>query len=164
MTRPQVRETLTIEADLRIDVDGRGASLKSEGRRLTFTSEAPGELWASLGGSTFGGLAGPRDGAKAVGRIAETLAAQGIELHLVGPQGELARLGSGAHSRLGRVLTGSTLVQLGPLRIVKSVGVSIVRGSRLFWPVASVLGVVAAAGATVALRGRRDSGPRRRHW
>ena len=34
MTRPQGRETVTIEADLRIDVDGRGASLKGEGRRL----------------------------------------------------------------------------------------------------------------------------------
>ena len=156
MTDPQVRETLTIEADLRIDVDGRGASLVSDGRRLTFTSEAPGELWASLGGSTFGGLARPREGAKAVGRIAEALGAQDIELHLVGPRGELVRLGSGAHSWWGRALTGSRLVQVGPLRSVRSLGVSVVRGSRLFWPATSAVGVAATAVVVVAVRGRRN--------
>jgi hypothetical protein len=159
MTGPQVREVLTIEADLRIDVDGRAASLKSEGRRLTFTSEAPGELWASLGGSTLGGLAGPREGAKAVGRIAEALAAQDIELRLVGPQGELARFGSGAHSWWGRALTGSGLVQIGPFRSVRSAGISVVRGSRLFWPTASAVGVAAVAAAVVAVRGRRNRIP-----
>ena len=156
MTDPQVRETLTIEADLRIMVDGRAASLKSEGRRLTFTSESPGELWASLGGSTFGGLAGPREGAKAVGRIAEALAAQNIDLRLVGPQGELARLGSGARSWWGGALTGSRLVQAGPLRSMRSLGVSVIRGSRLFWPATAGVGVAAVAVAVVAVRGRRN--------
>ena len=156
MTDPQVRDTVTIEADLRIDVDGRAASLKSDGRRLTFTSEAPDELWASLGGSTFGGATGSREGFKTIGQIAEALATQNLDLRVVGPQGEIVHLGSGAHSWWGRALTGSSLVQIGPLRSVRSVGVSMVRGSRLFWPVASALGAVGVAAATMAVRGRRN--------
>ncbi|GAB3830584.1 hypothetical protein [Kribbella italica] len=43
--------------------------------------------------------------------VADFLAAQGVSAAVVGPDGQLARLGAGIRSRLGRLVTGSARVE-----------------------------------------------------
>jgi hypothetical protein len=148
MTNSPVGARVNVEADLRIDVDGHSAALTSEGRSLTFTSDGPQYLWQALGDV---GTMGRRDGARAVGLIADTLGAQDLELHVVGPRGEIAHLGAGAHSWWGRTVTGSSLVELGALRTLRPLGLSLVRRSRAFWPAVSAVGASAAAAAVVVV-------------
>ena len=155
MTDSPVGARVDIEADLRIDVDGHSAALTSDGRRLTFTSEAPEHLWQALGEV---GTSGSRNGVRAVGLIADTLAAQDLELHVVGPRGEIAHLGTGAHSWWGRAITGSGSVELGAFRTLRPLAASVVRRSRAFWPaVSAVGGSVAVVAAVSSVRRRRSN-------
>ncbi|MET3805952.1 hypothetical protein ABIB25_002960 [Nakamurella sp. UYEF19] len=160
-TSPRSAE-LRIEADLRIDVDGQRASLVGQGQRLTFTTQDPGQLLASLRDTPLPAGLGAVQGVRAIGRLANALGAQGLEFHVAGPDGDLVHLGAGAHSRWGRAVTGSSLIKVRSLRAVSSFALPAVRRSRFLVPSAAAV-VVAAAGVVFA-RGRmrnRDSRPQR---
>lgn len=135
---------LNVFADLQIVADGQSASLVGDGRVLTFTAQAPQQLWSSLQHLPLPlGVKSVR-GVRAVGQIAEALDGQGLELHIVGPDGELAHLGSGAKSWWGSAVTGSSRVSVGSLGALRPMITASARQSRLFWPglVALVSGVV----------------------
>lgn len=148
MTAVPSGDDLLVFADLQIVADGHPASLVADGHTLTFTSDAPNELLASLPKSSLG----RRQGIRAAGRAADLLGTQGLTLRVVGPRGEIARLGSGAHSWWGRMVVGSAEFQVGSIGVVASLATSVVRQSRLFWPVIAL--VAAGVGAT-AIRARR---------
>ncbi len=90
---------LEVSADLRLRVttsrgDSTTAHLTGEGRRLRVDVERPDVLLAAVD---------PRD----VGKVADLLAASGITVQVVGPDGPAATVGAGASSAFGRVVTGS---------------------------------------------------------
>jgi hypothetical protein len=149
---------LNIFADLQIVADGQSASLVGDGQVLTFTAEAPQQLWANL--QQLPVPAGIRSvrGVRALGQVAELLGDQGLELHVVGPAGELAHLGRGARSWWGRALTGSSRISVGSAAALRPVVLASVRRSRLFWPVLAALasGVAVAAARSGSVRTRNS--------
>ncbi len=58
-----------------------------------------------------------------VGRLADTCAAVGVAVQVVGPGGRVATLGAGTSSRLGRTVTGSAWVAPAP-RVAVQLGSS----------------------------------------
>jgi hypothetical protein len=90
---------LEVEADLRLRVttergDSTSAHLTGRGRDLRVDVERPEVLLAAVD---------PRD----VGRVADLLAASGVTVRVIGPDGPAATVGAGASSRLGLAVTGS---------------------------------------------------------
>ncbi|MCO1659861.1 hypothetical protein [Pseudonocardia humida] len=88
-----------VEADLRLRVttergECTSAHLTGRGRELRVDVERPAVLLAAVD---------RRD----VGQVADLLAASGVTVRVVGPDGPAATVGAGASSRLGRVVTGS---------------------------------------------------------
>jgi hypothetical protein len=97
---------LEVEADLRLRVttergDSTSAHLTGHGRELRVDVERPEVLLAAVD---------RRD----VGQVADLLAASGVTVRVVGPDGPAATVGAGASSRLGRVVTGSRNVAPDP--------------------------------------------------
>jgi hypothetical protein len=140
-------ETLSVLADLDLDVDGRSARLAGNGQHLVLTSEDPAHLWDTLTRASLPSGIGQVSGPRAVGRAASLLSDNGLTLDIVGPRGTVVRLGADAHSWAGRLLTGSEAVQPSSVRAVLPVGVRL--GSRL------------AEG--IGRRRRPSRGPGRRH-
>lgn len=92
---PQV----TVDADLAISsLDGTRGTLRGSGSDLTFTLEALGERG---------------DARRRLGSIADGLNTAGIRVAVVDVEGrELARLGRGVESRIGRALLGSASIHV----------------------------------------------------
>lgn len=108
---------LSVFADLRLVSDGRTATLVGDGPRLTFTTDAAQDLMA----------AAPAIPLSAVGKIADLFGEAQLELLVVGPKGEIARLGWGASSWWGKAVTGSKLVEVGSIRVVGPLGLTAAR-------------------------------------
>jgi len=104
---------IRVEADLTIDVDGTPARLASDGDRLVLSSAHPERVWAAVLSAALPAGIGVMDGPRAVGRVASELAAAGLRLEVTGPRGNVAQLGAGVQSRLGRMVTGSVAVAPG---------------------------------------------------
>lgn len=121
--------TLSVLADLDLDVDGRSVRLAGNGQHLVLTSEDPAHLWDTLVRASLPSGIGQVSGPRAVGRAASLLSDNGLTLDIVGPRGTVVRLGADAHSWAGRLITGSEAVQPSSVRAVLPVGVRL--GSRL---------------------------------
>jgi hypothetical protein len=133
---------LEVEADLRLRVtDERGEStsahLTGRGRELRVDVERPEVLLAAVD---------PRD----VGQVADLLAASGVTVRVVGPDGPAATVGAGASSRLGRAVTGSANVAPVP-RAAASLALSTPAARRVL----AVLVPAALAVLAAVLRRRR---------
>lgn len=102
---------LDIEADVALVVttpDGRSTTARAvgEGSRLRIETARPDVLLAAV----------DRAG---VGPLADALDTAGISIHVDGPGGRVATIGSAGYSRLGRLLTGSINTAIRP-RILAS--------------------------------------------
>ncbi|MDT7581214.1 MAG: hypothetical protein QOK35_2478 [Pseudonocardiales bacterium] len=127
---------LEIEADLALVVttpDGRSttAHVVGEGSSLRITAARPDVLLGAVDRAD-------------VGPLADALDAVGISVHLDGPGGRVATIGSAASSRFGRLLTGSA-------------NTDVARGVvlRRAWAPAAAVASVAAAVALVVRASRR---------
>lgn len=109
---------LSVSADLELLVDGRPAKLEGAGQHLVLTCEDPVHLWSTLSHAWLPARADQVSGTRAVGRAASALRDVGVTLDIAGPGGTLVRLGAGAHSRTGRLITGSPAVQPYSVRAV----------------------------------------------
>lgn len=145
---------LSVFADLRVETDGQRLHLVGDGRSLVLHSSHPRRLLSVLKGLplpvgvTVGG------GRRALGRLANILRDNGIAVSVSGPEGTVVRLGDGARSVFGRLVTGSPAVSFGtPLDLAVAVGLP-VRALRL----ASVSGLVVAA--VLVARRLLQRGPR----
>ena len=111
---PAAPGRLVVESDLTFsisgaqDVEGRVEASGSE-IRVT-TSDAAATWEAALGSQSTGGAA--------LSFAADRLAESGLVLVVDGPDGEVARVGAGIDSRLGRLASGSARVRLGSPRAV----------------------------------------------
>jgi hypothetical protein len=130
---------LSVSADLELLVDGRPAKLEGAGQHLVLTSEDPVHLWSTLSDAWLPSRAGEVSGPRAVGRAASALRDVGVTIDVAGPGGTVVRLGAGAHSRTGRLITGSPAVQPYSVRAVLPFGVRL--GSRVADGVSGWLGV-----------------------
>ncbi len=146
--------SLRFEADLDLvvtPVDGGPpitARVHGEEATLVVRTEEPSRLVSALR------AAGATD-VRGLGRGASFLAARDVALQVEGPGGTVLRIGSGAASPLGRLLTGSSAVGIGSPRAVAPIArgaVTDLVGTRPGW---LGLAAVAAALALVALLRRR---------
>ena len=157
MTHPGIRAVdprLVVQAALDVEVDGSTARVTGSGRRIQVNTDSPAALWAALSGAALPDGVGSVSGPRAVGRLADGLAAVGLEAEISGPDGMLVRLGGSQRSALGRTLTGSGSVGFGHPRALVPVAAARFRQLRHVRTV--VLGVsVAAVGAAVATLFRR---------
>jgi len=134
---------LRVEADLAIEVDGRSAHLRGDGSTLVLTSAHPESLWAVAGRTALPTGVGVASGPRAIALVADRLAAAGLRLEVMGPQGRVVRLGDGVQSVLGRVTTGSSAV--GPGR-PRALAVVLWHGQRrVFWVAGLVVGAAVLA-------------------
>jgi hypothetical protein len=114
---PAVPAQLSVDADLRFDFDGHSASLSANGSGDMFlTCADPQAVLAQLTSATLPAGVGLRDGARALGAAADGLHRAGLRLVFTGPQGDVVSLGRAQDSVVGRVMTGSSHVQLGARR------------------------------------------------
>ena len=103
---------LVVLADLRIEVDGVTAHLTTVGDRLELRTERPFALLAGLP-TTIGPTTARGGPTRLAGQAAQLLADNGVGLDVITPRGVVARIGAGADSRLGRLVTGSPAIQPG---------------------------------------------------
>jgi hypothetical protein len=111
-----VPPALSITADLRLDLDGTKAHLVGDGQSLILHSSDPLRLWSALNQASVPAGIARVDGPRAVGRAADALLDNGLRVDVTGPHGVLVRLGQGADSRAGRLITGSSGVEFGSAR------------------------------------------------
>jgi hypothetical protein len=133
---------LAVEADLRLQVttergETTSARVTGRGHELRVDVERPEVLLAAVD---------PRD----VGQVADLLAASGVTVHVVGPDGPAATVGAGASSRLGRAVTGSRNVAPVP-RAAASLALSTPAARRVL----AVLVPAVLAALAAVLRRRR---------
>lgn len=110
------RPTLSVSADLRLDVDGSKAHLVGDGQSLVLHSTDPLRLWSAVNKASLPAGISRVDGPRAVGRAADALLDSGLSVDVTGPHGVLVRLGQGADSRVGGFVTGSRGVEFGSAR------------------------------------------------
>ncbi len=115
---------LSVVADLTVSVDDNCAHLSSDGRELVLTADNPLAFWNAISTAELPAAVGSISGPRALGRAADLLSDMGTTFRLVGPRGELVRLGARGKSPLMRVVTGSSSIELGEVRAV----LPIVRG------------------------------------
>ncbi len=120
---------LVVQADVRMTLNGHSAHLTGKGQELRLTTDAPADLWAEVTRAELPAGWGRVNGPRAIGRVADQMADQGIALTVVGPTGELVRLGARVSSRLGRITTGSAAVHYGSPRTLAPTVVSVIRQS-----------------------------------
>lgn len=121
--------TLVIEADLRMVLNGHPAHLTGSGQDLQISTDAPADLWAEITRAELPSGIGTVNGPRAIGRVADELDRQGISVAVVGPSGELVRVGARVSSRLGRITTGSSAVAFGSPRTVAPTALAVLRQS-----------------------------------
>ena len=105
--------TVSVRADLRMDLDGASVTLTGDGDRLVLATNRPGALWDALASAPVPIRVGSASGPTGVGRVAEALREAGLNLDVRGPRGTVASLGAGVDSALGRVLAGSSALRPG---------------------------------------------------
>lgn len=145
---------LLITADLRLEVGGEKAAVTASGSHVVVRADSPATLWSELNRAALPSSVGRVSGPRAVGRAAEMLRDNGLDVEIAGPDGVLVRLGSGVHSVLGRSVTGSSAVQLVSLRSLRPIATAAVLQSRSMW---RVLGATLAAVAAIAIAVRRGA-------
>ena len=97
---------LDVDADLRLRVTtptggSTNARITGAGRELLIDVDQPEVLLAAVDVAD-------------VGRAADLLAATGMTVRVIGPDGLAATIGAGSSSRLGKIATGSAAVQVTP--------------------------------------------------
>lgn len=145
------RPALSVSADLRLDIDGSKAHLVGDGQSLILHSSDPLRLWSALNQASLPAGISRVDGPRAIGRAADALLDNGLSVDVTGPHGVLVRLGRGADSRAGRIVTGSRGVEFGSARALGATARAAVPVRRI-----AISGaVVAAAAALYAVSRRR---------
>lgn len=148
---------LRVESDLTFTVagggdDGTGSAqgrVSASGSEVRVTTTDAAAVWdAALGSSTTG--------TQALSFVADRLADGGLTLVVDGPDGEIARVGAGIHSRFGRVATGSSRVRLGGPRalapLARAQGVPQARARLAAAPPAVLLAVAGVIAGVVVAR------------
>ncbi|MEO5831784.1 MAG: hypothetical protein ABJA16_01520 [Nakamurella sp.] len=118
-----------MDADVRMVLNGHPAHLTGTGQDLRVTTDAPADLWTELTRAELPSGIGSVNGPRAIGRVADELDRQGISVAVVGPSGELVRIGARVSSRLGRIVTGSAAVTFGSARTVAPTVLAVVKQS-----------------------------------
>ena len=140
---------LSITADLRVEVGGARASVTASGAHVTVHADSPVTLWSELNRAALPSSVGRMSGPRAVGRAADLLQHNGLDVQIEGPEGVLVRLGAGVHSRWGRALTGSSAVQPVSVRSLRPIATAAVLQSvplRRSVGIAMIVAVAAAVG------------------
>ena len=143
--------TVRLHADLEVVVDGRLATVSADGTHVRVRADDPVPIVRELQLAARQAGAGSVGPAHALGRVADELAAAGLTATVEGPRGPVLHLGAPG-SRLGRWVTGSSVVRPGPLsgwRAVLGVAVRSRVRPRRAW-----VGAVAVAVVVVVLRRR----------
>ena len=153
-----VGSNLDLTADLTVEVDGSTARVTGSGHRLRIDADSPAALWAALSGAALPDAVGSVSGPRAVGRLADGLAALGLEAEINGPDGMLVKMGVPAPTRIGRALTGSGSVEFGAARALLPVGTAWLRQTGRVRAASAAAGVaLGAALVTTLLRNRTHS-------
>ncbi len=151
---------LMVAADLRLDVDGVGATVTGNGSTLIVASDEPVKLWQAANSSALPDGVGRIGGPRAIGRLADALDRVGLQLEVVGPDGPLVRLGArasaGASSRSARLLIGSDAVSFGSARALLPPVVAAARSA--VNPRVVLVGAAAVALGVLTVLRRRRSG------
>ncbi len=155
MTDGQVPRRLTVQADLRVEVDGAIGTVSGAGSTIVISTDEPMKFWSAATDSALPGAVGTMSGPRAIGDVADALDAVGLRVEVVGPNGTLVRLGAPADSRLAEMLTGSRSVAFGSPRAVLPPIWSAVRQSSARPLLLGAAGVAAAAVTLAAVRRRR---------
>lgn len=97
---------LSVDADLRLQVtspagESTTAVVTASGREVRVDVERPEVLLATVDRTD-------------VGRVADLLAASGVTVRVMGPDGPAATIGAGTSSRFGKFITGSSAVAPAP--------------------------------------------------
>ena len=134
---------LQVLADLSIEVDGAPVRVESSGGRVRVVADDVRGLVDHLRSAVrAAGVGSPREG---VVTVAETLAAQGLTGVLTAPTGDVAVLGAGVDSPVGRLLWGSRRVHVDAVGLLRS-------SDAARWTLA---GAALALGAVLVARFRR---------
>ncbi len=154
---------LEVDADLTLEIDGVGATLRGHGQDIVLESADPAALLASLSYAALPVAVGRIDGPRSLGRVADLLNDEGLQLTVTGPAGPVLAMGRGARSSFGRIVTGSAFVRPGAVSVVRPLVLAegrrraavVVRGR-----VGAVAGgsAVALVALWVARRVRRSTG------
>ncbi len=142
---------LAVFADLRIETDGQRAHLVGDGRSLILHTDQPLRFWSSIDHAALPAGVGRVNGPRALGRVADALHDAGVTVDVTGPDGVLVRLGDGAGSRLGKLVTGSSAVGFGSVRLLASTVTARMPVGRI----AAALGLAAVFGIVAVVRRRR---------
>lgn len=137
---------LGVTADLTVTLGEDSAHLTGSGSELVLTAANPLAFWSAISTAELPAGVGSVSGPRALGRAADLMSDIGITFRLVGPRGELVRLGAEGNSKLLRAVTGSNSIELGQLHALSPLlrgwlGQTISRRWRI--------GVAAALGAAV---------------
>jgi hypothetical protein len=152
---------LLITADLRVEVGGAEATVTASGSHVTVRADSPERLWSELNRAALPSSVGRVSGPRAVGRAAELLRDNGLDVQIEGPQGVLVRLGTGVHSGWGRSVFGSSAVQLVSLRSLRPIATAAVLQAVSRRPLESLSRSPSGDGREVC--SRSSSVPRRRN-
>lgn len=135
--------TLSVLADVRLDIDGVPAHLTSDGTDLTLRCADAVQVWAGLASTPLPVGAVEVDGLRGVGALAEALRSAGLALHVTDDRGPVAHLGAGVSSGLGRAATGSPAVRLVSLTAAAPLARELVRQrpSRALVPLGAAVGL-----------------------
>lgn len=155
MTPASRAATVRLQADLEVVVAGRLATVSADGTHVRLRADDPLPIVRELQLAARQAGAGQVRPAHALGRVADELAAAGLTATVEGPRGPVLHLGAPG-SRLGRWVTGSTVVRPGPVsgwRAVLGGAVGRALRRRRAWLAAAAAVVV--AGAAVLRRRHR---------
>jgi hypothetical protein len=114
MTPAHRAGTLRLQADLDILVAGHPATVSADGTHVRVRTDDPVPIVRELQLAARQAGVGHVGPAHALGRVADELAAAGLTATVEGPRGPVLHLGAPG-SRLGRWVTGSTVVRPGPV-------------------------------------------------
>jgi hypothetical protein len=156
MTPAHRAGTVRVQADLEVVVAGHLATVSANGTHVRVRADDPVPIVRELRLAARQAGAGHVGPALALGRLADELAAVGLTATVEGPRGPVLHLGAPG-SRLGRWVTGSTVVRPGPVSGWRAVlGGAVDRGlrRRRAW-LGAAAGAVALTVASVLRRRHR---------
>jgi hypothetical protein len=155
--------TVRLDADLEVELDGHLATVSADGTHVRVRADQPLPVVRELRIAARRAGVGHASPARALGRVADELAAAGLTASVEGPHGPVLYLG-GAGSRLGRWLTGSPSVREGAASgwrpVVRDAMAQAARSHRsLIAGIVGIAGIAAAVAAATAgvVRRRRRS-------
>src|SRR4051794_36142128 len=97
-TAPRGVGQLHVVADVAVSVDGATATLTGSGADLRLESPDPAGLLDAVAHAELPAAVGRVDGPRALGRVADQLAAVGLTLTVAGPQGDVLSMGDAGGS------------------------------------------------------------------